>query len=95
VYDDVCGDLPPLDRGRLHAHRISAGPTEIIERCLNKARRQRHGFFSWFLLPGRRRYLDGLIDGLEQGLEHRYRDHGRPVPKRGEPNRHGGTKRKS
>ena len=64
------GELPPWDRGRLLAHRISAGSTKNVHRTLAKALRDRAGFLCWFL-PGRRRFLDGLISGLEETVEQR------------------------
>lgn len=70
MNDNMTGELPPWDRGRLIAHRISAGPTKNVRRNLNKAQRDRQFFLTWFL-PGRRRFLDGLISGLEETLKQR------------------------
>src|SRR6185312_12633883 len=76
VNENLIEDLPPWDRGRLLAHQISAGPTDNMERSLEQAKRQRRSILLW-ILPGRRRYLDGLISGLETNLEQRLRDRGR------------------
>lgn len=67
---EMDGDLPPWDRGRLLAHRISAGPTKNVQRNLVKAKRDRRGLLGR-ILPGRKRFLDGLISGLEETLERR------------------------
>lgn len=64
------GELPPWDRGRLMAHRISAGSTKNVQRNLKKATRDRQSLLGR-LLPWRKRFLDGLISGLEETLEHR------------------------
>ncbi len=76
VNDLFGDDLPPWDQGHLHAHQISAGPTDLIVRRLDQAKRSRHSLLSW-LSPGRRHYLDGLIDGLERALEVRERERAR------------------
>lgn len=65
---EMDGDLPPWDRGRLMAHRISAGPTKNVQRNLAKALRDRQSLLGR-LLPGRKRFLDGLISGLEETLK--------------------------
>ena len=66
-------DLPAWDQGHLHAHQIAAGPTDVIIRHLDRARRSRYGLLAW-LSPGRRHYLAGLINGLERALEVRERE---------------------
>jgi hypothetical protein len=84
VYEVLGGDLPAWDQGRLDAHQISAGPTEVIERCLFQAKQRRRRPLAWFW-PGRRRYLDGLIRGLEDALAMRRRSRSRQVGPKGGP----------
>lgn len=66
-------ELSAWDNGALDAHRIGGGPTRLIVRSLEQAKRKRRGILAR-LLRGRRRYLDGLIEGLEKEMEKRRRD---------------------
>ncbi len=72
MNEDLHSELPPWDRGRLLAHQISSGSTETIERSLRRAQKSRKGLLVW-VIPGKKRYLDGLISGLEESLELRSR----------------------
>lgn len=85
MNDNLIEDLPAWDQGRLLAHQISAGPTDIIERSLNKARRRRRGVLAWFS-PRRRRFLEGLISGLENALVERRKEHRRSGKRHGDQN---------
>jgi hypothetical protein len=66
-------ELSAWDSGALDAHRIGGGPTRLIVRSLEEAKRKRGGILAK-LIPTRRRYLDGLIEGLEKEMEKRRRD---------------------
>lgn len=70
MFSFMSHDLPPWDRGALHAHKLGAGPTRLIRRCLRKAKSKRQGILAR-LSKSRRRYLDGLIRGLENELSRR------------------------
>ncbi len=71
-YESLGHDLSPSQRGALTAHQICAGPTKAIQRSLRSARRRRRNPIVW-LWPGRRRYLQALIEGLEKELDARGR----------------------
>lgn len=73
IGDYLSNGLTPRDQGALDAHRIGAGPTKEIERCLKQATWERRWGLG-LIFPWRRRYLGGLIHGLEQELERRARD---------------------
>jgi hypothetical protein len=61
----ISAGLTPWDRGTLQAHRISDGSIRGVYRRLDRARRKRRGLVA-ALLPWRRKFLDGLIFGLER-----------------------------
>lgn len=73
-------ELPPWDRGRLLAHQISATPTKNVLRALEEARRKRRGILCW-ILPGERRFHDGLISGLQETIEYRAKEGADNAPK--------------
>lgn len=73
MFDFRDNKLSPWDHGALHAHRICAGPTRVIHRCLRSAKRRRRGVLA-LIFKNRRRYLDGLIEGLEKEIKIRERD---------------------
>ncbi len=69
--DFLGSGLRPWDLGALKAHQLSAvTPTPLLEHYLDRMRRRRRGLWAQ-ILPGRKRYLDGMINGLEKSLERR------------------------
>lgn len=80
VVEFLVEDVPPWDRGSREAHTLSSAPTERIQECLDQAKARREELLTR-LLPGRRRYLGGLIWGLEQELRRREKveSSGRPA----------------
>jgi hypothetical protein len=66
--------MSPFDLGWYEAHRSAMGSVGSVERRLARARRSRARWYTRWLLPSRRRYLDGFIRHLELDLERRARD---------------------
>ena len=60
----------PWDRGSLEAHWMHNVRTREVEARLARARQQRAGVVGRSI-PWRRRYLDGLIWGIENELKRR------------------------
>lgn len=63
-------DLSPWDKGVLDGHRMAPLRTHEVRERLHRAARQRNSLLSR-LLPGRRRYLEGLIWSLESEIKRR------------------------
>jgi hypothetical protein len=63
-------ELSPWDKGVLDGHLMAPLRTHEVQERLNRAARQRNSLLSR-LLPGRRRYLDGLIWSLESEIKRR------------------------
>jgi len=59
-----------VEHAALDAHRITAGPTSVVQLQLKQARRWRRSLVGW-ALPGWRVYLKTLIRQLEKELRDR------------------------
>jgi hypothetical protein len=62
----------PWDRGVLDAHWYTGAPTAQLQAALTLAKTRRRRFLA-LISAWRRKYLDGLIWGLEKELERRIR----------------------
>lgn len=66
----LVGETSPWDRGALEAHWMHNVRTHEIEARLWRSRQDRDGLVARSI-PWRRRYLDGLIWGMENELKRR------------------------
>jgi hypothetical protein len=70
VVEYLTSDLSPWDRGVLEAHWVAGAPDRKIEDYLRRAKSRRRGPLAW-ISPWRRRYLDGMVWGLDRELRRR------------------------
>ena len=67
----LSNDMTPFDRGVLEGHRAGAyASTSALQKHRDRAVSSRRGILA-ILLPGRRRYLDGLIHSLDREISRR------------------------
>ena len=70
LVGSLMGDSSPWDRGALEAHWMHNVRSREIQDRLARARHQRCGLLGRSI-PWQRRYLDGLIWGMENELKRR------------------------
>jgi|GEM_PF-2755537 len=77
VSEFLTHDRNPWDRGILDAHWYTGAPDSFLQRSMATARVKRRRPLA-LLLPWRRRYLDGLIWGMQKELDRRARLNSKP-----------------
>lgn len=70
LFGPSLSQLSSWDRGVLEAHWMGSVRTQKIRECQSRALRQRRGLFA-LLWPPRRRYLEGLLRGIDAELRRR------------------------